>query len=63
MTPHAQTALLGYALPKYLSINKVAASIIIVFTSFGLLFYFIIAPALFPTVAHSELCPPPSFAS
>jgi len=58
-----QTALLGHALPKYLFINKVAASIITVFTSFGLLFYPLIASTPFPTVAHSELRSPSSFAS
>ena len=59
-----QAALIGHALPNYLSINKAAASVIVVFTSFGLLFYLLIAsPLSFPIVAHSELRSPSPLAS
>ena len=44
-----RAALLGHALPNYLFlINKVAASVIIVFISSGLLFYLIASTLPFP---------------
>ena len=50
-----RAALLSHALPNYLLlINKVAVSVIILFTSFGLLFYLLIISA--PTLSYSCHC-------
>ena len=63
----AALLLLGYALSNYLFfINKVVASVLIGFTSFGLLFYLLIIsagpPPPFSTTARSKRPPPSSFA-